>query len=455
MQEQTVTNLIVSDNRTIVVGLGATGLSVARFLAAKGEPFSIVDSRAEPPALDKLRELLPDIPVELGRFDRDVLVDAGRLVVSPGVSLSEPSLAAAAAQSNIVLTNDIELFVAEARAPIIAITGSNGKSTVTSLVGAMAISAGKNVGVGGNLGPPVLDLLADERDLYVLELSSFQLELVDALGAQVAAVLNISADHMDRYETMVEYHRAKHRIFRGVKNVVINRDDILSRPLLSASVERLSFGLDKPHFKEFGLLDVSGKRFISQGSKPLIAASELGIKGDHNIANALAALTIGYIAGFPLTPMLQALREFSGLPHRCQTVAVSKGVTWIDDSKATNCGAAIAAIKGLADPEKMDAVLIAGGQGKNQDFSGLTSVVKNRVKLAILIGEDAREIAQCMPSDTEVLFADDMAIAVTLAAERTKAGDLVLLSPACASFDMFSGFAERGDQFATAVASLC
>lgn len=455
MREQAVTNLIVSDKLTVVVGLGATGLSVARFLAAKGESFTVVDSRQKPPGLATLQQILPNISVELGNFSADLLVNASRIVVSPGVALSEPALVEVAAQPDIELTNDIELFVAEAKAPIIAITGSNGKSTVTSLVGAMALAAGADVGVGGNLGPPALDLLAEERDLYVLELSSFQLELVDSLHAQVATVLNLSPDHMDRYGSMVEYHRAKHRIFRGAKSVVINRDDILSRPLLPADVESWSFGLNKAHFKEFGLSDVAGESHITQGSKPLLAVSEIGIKGDHNIANALAALTIGHAAGFALAPMLKALREFSGLPHRCQTVAVHKGVTWVDDSKATNCGAAIAGIEGLADAKKINMIWIAGGQGKNQDFSALTQAVKGRVSLAILLGEDAREIAQCMPPDTEVIFVDDMESAVSLAAARAQCGDLVLLSPACASFDMFAGFADRGEQFANAVAILC
>lgn len=461
MQEQAVAHLIASDKLTVVVGLGETGLSVARFLAASGEPFVVVDSRAQPPGLAALQEILPEVDVEVGGFRSETLASAQRLVVSPGVSLAHPALVEAATQG-VELTGDIELFMASAKAPVIAITGSNGKSTVTTLLGKMAEAAGLNVGVGGNLGPPALDLLSAERDLYVLELSSFQLELIDKLSAQVVTVLNVSADHMDRYASLMDYHRAKHRVFRGAKKVIVNRDDALTRPLVPDSVERLTFGLGKPDLKAFGLLEENGERYLAFEFEPWLAVSELGIKGRHNIANALAALALGQAAGLPREAMLQALRGFSGLPHRCETVAVTSsavagpgGVTWVNDSKATNCGATRAAITGLAEPGESSLILIAGGQGKGQDFSQLTAAVEGRVKLAILLGEDAPRVASCLSASTQVLGANDMASAVHIAATHADAGDVVLLSPACASLDMYSGFAERGDQFRAAVEALC
>ncbi len=459
MQEQTVANLIASDKLTVVVGLGDTGLSVARFLAASGEPFVVVDSRKRPPGLAALQDVLPD--VEVGGFPSPILTSAQRLVVSPGVPLAHPALVEAAAHG-IEITSDIELFMASAKAPVIAITGSNGKSTVTTLLGKMAEEAGLNVGVGGNLGPPALDLLSAERDMYVLELSSFQLELIDQLSAQVVTVLNVSADHMDRYANLMEYHRAKHRVFRGAKKVVVNRDDNLTRPLVPDSVERLTFGLGKPDLKAFGLLEENGETYLAFEFEPWLAVSELGIKGRHNIANALAALALGQAAGLPREAMLQALRSFTGLAHRCETIAGvnqvvdgKQGITWINDSKATNCGAALAAITGLAESGDMNTILIAGGQGKGQDFSVLEAAAEGRVKVAILLGEDASQIAECLPASAEILFAQDMTGAVALAVEYAAPGDVVLLSPACASFDMYSNFAERGDSFRAAVEALC
>lgn len=461
MQEQAVANLIASDKLTVVVGLGDTGLSVARFLAASGEAFVVVDSRVQPPGLAALQERLPNVAVEVGAFPSELLNSARRLVVSPGVALTHPALVAAAAHG-VELIGDIELFMANAQAPVVAISGSNGKSTVTTLLGKMAEAAGKNVGVGGNLGPPALDLLSAERDLYVLELSSYQLELVDKLSADVVTVLNISADHMDRYASLMDYHRAKHRIFRGAKTVIINRDDTLTRPLLADSVKRLSFGLGKPDLKAFGLLEENGETCLAFEFEPWLPVSELGIKGRHNIANALAALALGHAAGLPREAMLQALREFRGLAHRCETVAgvdqvVSgkRGITWINDSKATNCGATLAAISGLSQAGDMNLILIAGGQGKGQDFSVLEAAAQSRVKVAILLGEDAPQIARCLPASTEILFVEDMTAAVALAAEQAAPGDVVLLSPACASFDMYSGFAQRGDSFRAAVEALC
>ena len=451
--------LIASNRLTVVVGLGATGLSVARFLSAQGEPFVVVDSREQPPALAQLYNELPDVRTELGQLDAATLCSADQLIVSPGLPLDTPALLEAA-NAGVEIIGDIELFSRHAQAPIVAITGSNGKSTVTTLLGEMAQLAGKNTGVGGNLGTPALDLLSDDKDLYVLELSSFQLESVETLGAEVAVVLNVSPDHMDRYESILDYHRAKHRVFKGTRQVVVNRDDCLSQPLISDAVTNWSFGLGKPDFCAFGLLEHQGESWLAFQFEPLIPVADVRIKGRHNVANALAALALGHAVGLPREAMLAALRSFSGLAHRCQNIAEREGVIWIDDSKATNVGATVAAIEGLSDepasPKAKEAriVLIAGGQAKGQDFSALAKALPSRVKQVIMMGEDADQLAQAFDRCVPSIHATSMQVAVSAAARMTQAGDIVLLSPACASFDMFSGFEERGRCFVEAVKDL-
>lgn len=452
-----VAERIASSKLTVVVGLGATGLSMARFLARGGEPFVVVDTRSEPPQLAALRAELPAVPVVLGGLDAEspaaeALAAADRILVSPGLALDHPALAQARVRG-IPLSGDIELFARAAKAPIIAITGSNGKSTVTTLVGDMAARAGKNVGVGGNLGTPALDLLATDRELYVVELSSFQLELVDDLHAEVATVLNLSPDHIDRHGDLPAYHRAKHRIFRGVRQVVVNRDDPLSSPLVPASVKIWSFGLGAPDSHGFGLVEREGETWLGFGLEALMPVAEMALRGRHNIANALAALALGHAVGLLLAAMLQTLREFPGLPHRCQTVVVTAGVTWIDDSKGTNVGAAVAAIEGFA-TEGANLLVIAGGQGKGQDFAPLAAAMAGRVRQVVLIGEDAALIAKALAGLVPTVLAPTLEAAVAIAARAARAGDTVLLSPACASFDMFSGYAERGCRFADAVRAL-
>jgi len=458
---QTVGDLIASSNLTAVVGIGATGLAVARYLAGRGERFIMVDTREQPPGLDALVAEFPNTPVELGSLNPETLLSVARIVVSPGLPLAHPVLRQVAARG-IAVTGDIQLFADAAQAPIIAITGSNGKSTVTTLVGEMALEAGRNAGIGGNLGTPALDLLAAERDIYVVELSSFQLELVTRLGAEVATVLNISPDHMDRYPDLQHYHQAKHRIFTGVRQVVVNREDALTRPLVPDSVVQWSFGLDRPDFRGFGLIEHQGETCLALAFEPLLPIADVRIKGRHNIANALAALALGHAAGLPMAAMLAALRRFPGLPHRCQTVAQTSitdaggrtgTVTWIDDSKATNIGATIAAIEGFAG-SAANLILIAGGQGKGQEFAPLAEAVAGRVRLVILIGEDAPLIDAALKSSVDSVYATTMAGAVSAAASAANAGDLVLLSPACASFDMFAGYADRGRRFAAAVEAL-
>jgi UDP-N-acetylmuramoylalanine--D-glutamate ligase len=452
-------SLIASDKQRVVIGLGPTGLSCARHLAARGLPFAVMDSRAQPPALAAFRAEFAAVPLHLGGFDAALLSTAGELIVSPGVALEEPAIAAAM-RNGVPVCGDIDLFVRaladEQPAPaLIAITGSNGKSTVTTLVGEMAKAAGRRVGVGGNLGTPALELLGRGSELYVLELSSFQLERSQPLGATVATVLNVSADHLDRYPDLPAYHRAKHRVFHGCKQVVVNRADPLSQPLLAQGVTQWTFGLDAPDFKGFGVRERGGERFLAFEQQELLPLAQLRILGEHNIANALAALALGHAAGLPLAAMLEALRNFTGLPHRCQRVAESGGVRFYDDSKGTNVGATVAAIAGLsAAADAGRGVLIAGGVGKGADFAALAPALRQRGRAAVLIGAAAADIEAVLRGVVPLARAANMAEAVAQAAEFARPGDSVLLSPACASIDMFDNYALRGDVFTAAARAL-
>ncbi|PRB84415.1 UDP-N-acetylmuramoyl-L-alanine--D-glutamate ligase [Pseudomonas sp. MYb185] len=446
-------SLISTDKQRIIVGLGVTGLSVARYLAGRGLPFAVCDTRANPPGVDQLKRFAPMADLYLGELDSDLLCSAGELIVNPGIPLSTPAIQAAL-QAGVSVVGDIELFAREARAPIIAITGSNAKSTVTTLVGAMAEQAGKRVAVGGNIGTPALDLLDEQPDLYVLELSSFQLETTQALNAEVATVLNISEDHMDRYADLAAYHLAKHRIFRGVRQVVINRDDALSRPLVADQLPCWSFGLSRPDFKGFGLIEQDGEKWLAFEFKALLPVAELKIRGAHNQANALAALALGHAVGLPMPAMLQALREFAGLPHRCQWLGQHAGVDYYDDSKATNVGAALAAIEGFGSDLQGKQILIAGGDGKGADFSALVEPVSRLCRAVILLGRDAPVLEQALAEHVPVQRVTNLDEAVAAAAAVAEPGDAVLLSPACASLDMFRNFEERGRLFAAAVGRL-
>lgn len=444
-------SLIASDNRRVIVGLGATGLSVARHLAARGLPFALADSREQPPGLEEFRNAFPDTPVQLGAFSDDQFLSADELLVNPGIALSEPAIAAAKA-GGVRISGDIDLFRQAAGAPIVAITGSNGKSTVTTLLGEMAARAGVNVAVGGNLGTPALALLNDEVELYVLELSSFQLERCEMLGAEVATVLNVSADHLDHHGSMLNYHQAKHRIFQGCKKAVINADESLSQPLVPDDVEKWSFSLGRSDFRRFGVLEQPGGRQLALARAPLMAASELRIAGRHNLSNALAALALGSAIDLPMSAMLDALRDFAGLPHRCEYVAEHDGVRFYNDSKGTNVGAAVSAIEGLAETGRV--VLIAGGLAKGGDFAPLAEALRRSGRAAVLIGEAAAQIDAAIAGRLPTVRASSMAAAVTAAAGLAETGDVVLLSPACASFDMFRSYSDRGDQFCAAVREL-
>lgn len=435
-----------------VVGLGKTGLSCARYLRRQHIPFIAVDSRNDPPGIAAFRAEFPDITVECGELRAATLCQAQTLVMSPGVDLRTPAVRQAI-EAGAAVTGDIDLFAREVTAPVVAITGSNAKSTVVTLVGDMANAAGLRVAVAGNIGTPVLDLLQDPPyELYVLELSSFQLETTRNLGATVATVLNMSPDHMDRYASMQAYHRAKHRIFQGCRHAVVNRDDALSRPLLPATVPISSFGLGEDGSREFGVMTQQGRQFLAFDRQPLLAVDELKIAGRHNVANALAALAIGRAAGLAWEPMLATLRRFAGLPHRCQWVATVDGIPWYNDSKGTNVGATVAALNGLGTSGNI--ILLAGGVGKGADFTALGPAMKQRGRLAILFGEAADSIAAVLKDLVPVLSAVSLEAAVQLARRHAVPGDLVLLSPACASFDMFNNYEHRGDVFMQTVRAL-
>lgn len=435
--------------KTLIVGLGRTGLSCARFMSARHLGYTIVDSRRDPPGLEDLRRDLPDVAPLLGGFDPALFTAADEVVLSPGVSLREPAVVAAVERA-IPVIGDVELFARHASAPVVAITGSNGKSTVTTLVGEMARESGRDVRVGGNLGTPVLDLLGEsEPEFYVLELSSFQLQTTHSLRAAVAAVLNISADHFDRHQDMDEYLAAKRRIYRGGGVMVINDDDPRVRGLAEADRPVLHFTLAAPRPGVYGVARVHGQQWLAKGDTPLLAAADMPLKGMHNIANALAALAVGEAMGLPLERRLAVLRRFSGLPHRMQVVAERDGVQWINDSKGTNVGAASAAVGGLNVAGRV--VLIAGGIGKGADFTQLRPVLEGKVRAALLLGQDALQIQQAIGDLVPVTLVGDMDEAVGRARDLARPGDAVLLSPACASFDMFKDYEARGDAFAEAV----
>lgn len=444
-------NRVSQDRLRVVVGLGKTGLSCVRFLHARGYRVAVNDTRENPPGLEELRRDFPDVRFSLGRLDESLLLEAGEIITSPGISINEPALLSARMNAGIPVIGDIELFCREARAPIVAITGSNAKSTVTTLVGLMAEKAGINVGVGGNLGTPVLELLKPDIRLYVLELSSFQLETTHSLRAAAAVVLNISEDHMDRYKNMQEYHRAKHRIFRNCQFYITNRQDDLTVPLLPQSVPHCSFGTDMPDLNNWGVIREADAVWLARGQEKLLRASDMIIFGEHNIANALAALALGDAVNIPMPAMLATLREFPGLPHRCQLVTRHRGVSWYNDSKGTNVGATLAALNGLGPVIAGKVVLIAGGQGKGQDFSPLAPAMLEFGRAVVLIGEDARAIDAALAKETLRLHAVSLQEAVAAADRLAVAGDAVLLSPACASFDMFSNYEDRGHRFVAQV----
>ena len=443
-----MTDMFDKTCRTLVVGLGETGLSVARYLSGQGVPVAVVDSRSEPPALERSRADLPaDVAVFLGDFSAEAFERAEQIIISPGVSLQEPAIAAAMARG-VPVTGDIELFAQAATAPVIAVTGSNGKSTVVTLLGAMARRAGLDVRVGGNIGTPALDLITEqEPDLYVLELSSFQLETLSSLRPQAAAVLNVSADHMDRYPDLQAYAATKQSIYRQAAVQVFNLDDALVSSLVDRTRPHTGFTCSVPDNGNYGLVVIDAQTWLARGSEPIMPASAISMAGQHNLANALAALAMGEAAGIPLASMVETLTEFRGLPHRMQYVGCGNNVRWFNDSKGTNVGAALAAIEGVDG----QLVLIAGGDGKGADFTPLATALQGKGRAAVLIGKDAGLLETLLQGVVPLRRATDMSEAVRFAAELAQPGDSVLLSPACASTDMFRNFEQRGDVYMQAV----
>ncbi len=479
----------------VIVGLGRTGLSCARYLHARGWRLAVTDTRQAPPELARLKELDARIPVSAGGLDTRLLEGASCVVASPGVSLAEPFFVEAR-RRGLEIMGDIELFARAADAPVVGITGTNGKSTVTTLVGRMAERAGLRVRVGGNLGEPALNLLSQEgpaavatgnigsnsntvaaaypppaagagsvqhAQLYVLELSSFQLEATSSLALQAAAVLNVTPDHLDRYASVEEYAAAKARIFAHCETAVVNLDDPLVAAMPRVGQRTVGFSLKASTEADYAcrIADSSLKRasrpdvrdgewWLTRRGEALLPLSALKIKGLHNAANALAALALGDAIGLPMPAMLDALSSFPGLPHRSQWVADVGGVTYVNDSKGTNVGATVAAVSGMQGP----LVMIAGGDGKNQDFTELAGSFRGKVRHTVLIGRDAPAIADALKGVCTLENCASLEEAVRAAAKAARPGDTVLLSPACASLDMFRDYTHRGAVFAQAVKEL-
>ena len=432
----------------LIVGLGKTGYSIARFMAGHGIRYAVTDTREVPPYINELRDGFPDAAVFVGGFQESSFKAATHIIVSPGVSLNEPLIQWAARRGTPVI-GDLDLFAAVARAPVLAITGANGKSTVTTLVGLMAEADGRKTRVGGNLGTPMLDLLNDEVDLYVLELSSFQLESSHVLAPIAATVLNISPDHMDRYTDLQAYADAKRRIFNGSGLMVLNRDDPVVAEMSLSGRRTVWFGLEgKPCDYEVKVLE--GEEWLVCQGEPVMLRRDVRLHGRHNLANALAALALGDAAGLSRPAMVATLKSFGGLDHRAQWVADRAGVSWINDSKATNVGACAAALAGMEQP----VVLIAGGDGKGADFNVLRPVVKEKLKALVLMGRDAPLMQSALGDLVTTVRVANMAEAVQVASELATAGDAVLLAPACASLDQYKDYQERGRMFGEEVRRL-
>ena len=454
MEKAAVTGLLESTfqlkretSRVLVVGLGKTGLSVAQYLQRYDFKFTVVDSRPSPPQEETLKFLIPGIQVFTGGFDEDVFNVATHLIVSPGVSLNESVIENARSRGAKILS-DIDLFACSVQESVVAITGSNGKSTVTTMLGKMAEADGKKAGVGGNLGTPALDLLQEKVELYILELSSFQLERTSVLEATAATVLNVTLDHLDRHGDLDRYAEEKNRIFNGNGVMVLNSDDLIVIAMRRKERKTITFGLNSP--ADFQVKYVDDLEWMVHGDVYLMPVRDLVLEGRHNLGNALAALALGETIGLSTKAMCRALREFNGLEHRMQRIAEINGVVWINDSKATNIGACIAALQGC----DHKVVLIAGGDAKGSDMKDLVPVVKDKAKAVVLMGKDAGLIEKALNHCVPVCLVDTVQQAVTMAAELAKAGESVLLSPACASMDQFENYQDRGNKFAAAVRSL-
>lgn len=429
-------------SKVIILGLGKTGLSCVNYFLRRGVTPMVLDTRANPPGA---QDLAAGVELRCGPLDEVLLTQAELIIASPGIALATPALQAAAA-AGVEIIGDIELFVREAKAPIVAITGSNGKSTVTTLVGEMAVEASLAVGVGGNIGIPALDLLLTPADLYVLELSSFQLETTHSLQAAAATILNLSEDHMDRYAGMADYLAAKQKVYVGAKHILCNRDDMATAPVAGQLWQ--SFGLDE---QAYGRVVRDGQLYLAVAGEPVLAVERLHIVGAHNQMNALAAMALCDAVAIPRAAQLAVLERFTGLPHRCQFVREHLGVRWVNDSKATNVGSTLAAVAGLAEAVQGKLILIAGGQGKGQDFAPLQALLGTQIDQMLCFGQDAQLLCELGPQAERVA---DLTAAVHRAQQLAQPGDWVLLAPACASLDMFKNFEVRGQQFTALVEAL-
>ena len=428
--------------QVVIIGLGKTGLSCVTYFRQRGITPLVMDTRENPPG----KESLPaDCRLITGPLDAEILCSASLIVASPGIALATPALQAAQV-AGVEIVGDIELFAREAKAPVVAITGSNGKSTVTTLVGLMAEQAGFKVGIGGNIGTPALDLLLQPADLYVLELSSFQLETTSSLQPAAAVILNLSEDHLDRYDGMAGYLAAKQRIFANAKHIVVNRDDAATLPPQHAYWQ--SFGLNS---ESYGRVQQDDGLWLSVDGKPVLSVAELNIVGAHNQMNALAAMALADAVGIPQVAQLTVLRSFSGLAHRCQFVRDVNGVRWINDSKATNVGSTLAAVAAVGESVQGRLWLLGGGQGKGQDFSPLQPLLANQIYRMVCFGQDAGILMELADNTQRVADLDE---AVRSVAAEVQPGDWVLLAPACASLDQFRNFEQRGQRFADLVNAL-
>ena len=439
----------VTKERVLVLGMGATGASCARYLARLGVSAMFVDTRGEPTGIIDIRRAMPEADVKTGSIPTEIPEGVSRLIVSPGLPMETP-LIQLALQQGVEVLSDIDLFISECTHPLLAVTGSNGKSTVASMVAAILDAAGRKVGVGGNLGPPALDLLEPKADIYVLELSSFQLERSRELPAAAAVILNIATDHLDQHLTGERYTAAKARIYRACQTAVVNRDAPAAMALAPSGTARISFGMDTPDAGQWGIRTVNAQEFIARGADPVVAVDRVPLTGRHNLANALAACAMADAVDVPVAAMLQGLLAFRGLPHRMQTVPTEDGICWIDDSKATNEAAAIASIRSVTGP----LTLIAGGDAKGAGFSRLATALAERECTAVLLGRDADHLATALSGACVVLRVDSLAEAVRTAARIAAPGSTVLLAPACSSHDMFADFVERGQQFTKSVQEL-
>ena len=465
------------DKQILVLGAGITGMSCVRYLSAQGLCFAVNDSRVHPFAAayneQQFSEEFPSASLHLGQWHSDLIATADIILISPGINSAIDEIAQYISADCLVM-GDVELFclINNERAnktssnliQILAVTGSNGKSTVVSLLAYLANSLGVNAQLGGNIGQPVLDIFTKETagestclpDLIILELSSFQLETLSSMQAIATSVLNVSDDHLDRHQSIENYQAIKQRIYPQGKLAIINRDDDATKAVNKLQ-PLLSFGSDVPAKNQFGVTQVNGKATLAFAEQNLITLDELPLAGMHNALNYLAALALGYSAGWSLTAMVNSLAGFTGLAHRCQKIVSDDGITWINDSKATNVGATIAAINGLAqiltskNGEKQKLILIAGGDGKGADFTPLIKPLLAHVNQVITLGKDGDKIAKLAQSANKVT---SLLAGVQKAKALAKAGDIILLSPACASLDMFKNFGDRGEQFIAAVAKV-